>query len=91
MDERTLQALRRVPLFSALSEQALSPLMRLTIRCTYAPGETIFLEREPCQYVYFTTERRACVSGRPGGLGAAARLGPGSAFNTFPSCWTERG
>ena len=86
MDERTLQALRRVPLFSALSERALSRLAEVTVRCTYAPGEMVILAGEPCQYVYFVAEGQARVvrTAPDGREQVLARLGPGNAFNTVP-------
>ena len=86
MDERTLQALRRVPLFSALSERALSRLAEVTVRRTCAPGEMVILEREPCQYVYFVAEgqARAVRTAPDGREQVLARLGPGNAFNTVP-------
>ena len=86
MDERTLQALRRVPLFSALPERALSRLAEVAVRCACAPGETVILEGEPCQYVYFVAEGRArAVRTAPDGREQVlAWLRPGNAFNTVP-------
>ncbi len=86
MDERTLQALRGIPLFSALPERALSRLAEVAVRCTYAPGETVILEGEPSRYVYFVAEGQARVvrTAPDGREQVLARLGPGSAFNTVP-------
>lgn len=86
MDKRTLQTLRRIPLFSTLPERALSRLADVAIRYTCAPGEMVILEGEPCQYVYFVAEGRArAVRTTPGGREQVlAWLGPGNTFNTVP-------
>ena len=86
MDERTLQVLRRVPLFSALPERVLSRLAEVTVRCIYAPGETVILEGEPSRYVYFVAEgqARAVRTGPDGREQVLAWLRPGNAFNTVP-------
>ncbi len=86
MDEQTLQALRRIPLFSALPERALSRLAEVAVRCTYAPGEVVILEGEPCRYVYFVAEGRArAVRTAPDGREQVlAWMRPGNAFNTVP-------
>lgn len=86
MDERTLQALRRVSLFSALPERALLRLAETAIRRTYAPGEIIILEGEPSRYVYFVAEgqARAVRTALDGREQVLAWLEPGNAFNTVP-------
>lgn len=86
MDERTVQALRQVPLFSALPERVLRRLAEVAVRREYTPGETVILEGEPCRYVYFVAEgevrvARTAADGREQVL---ARLGPGGALNTVP-------
>ncbi len=82
----TAQALRRISLLAGLSDDALARVARVAIRRTYAPGETIILEGDPCQAAYFVAEGQVRVyrlspSGREQVL---VRLGPGHAFNTVP-------
>jgi CRP/FNR family cyclic AMP-dependent transcriptional regulator len=84
--ETTVQALRRVPLFADLSDETLSCVASVVIRRTYAPGETIIFEGDPCQAAYFIAEGQVCVyrlspAGREQVL---VRLGSGQAFNTVP-------
>ncbi|MBC7227635.1 MAG: Crp/Fnr family transcriptional regulator [Thermoflexales bacterium] len=86
MDERTVQALRRVPLFSGLPERVLRRLAEVAVRREYASGETVILEGEPCRYVYFVAEGEARVvrTASDGREQVLARLGPGGALNTVP-------
>ena len=84
--ESTIQTLRRISLFATLSDDALARVADVAIRRTYAPGETIIIEGDPCQAAYFIVEGQVRVyrlspSGREQVL---ARLGPGQAFNTVP-------
>lgn len=84
--ETTVQALRRIPLFAGLSGETLARVANVAIRRTYAPGETIILEGDPCQAAYFVAEGQVRVyrlspAGREQVL---VRLGPGQAFNTVP-------
>ena len=84
MDAR--QALRRIPFFAHLSDDALAGVARVAGRRVYAPGETIIVEGDPCQAVYFIAGGRVRVYRlSPGGREQVlARLGPGQAFNTVP-------
>jgi len=84
--ETTIQALRRISLFAGLSDDALARVAGVAIRRTYAPGETIILEGDPCQAAYFVAEGQVRVYLlSPGGREQVlVRLGPGQAFNTVP-------
>jgi len=82
----TVQALRHIPLFAGLSGETMARVADAAIRHTYAPGETIIFEGDPCQAAYFIAEGQVRVyrlspSGREQVL---ARLRPGQAFNTVP-------
>lgn len=84
--ESTALALRRIPILTDLPDDALSRVARLVIRHTYAPGETIIFEGDPCQAAYFIAEGQVRVyrlspAGREQVL---AQMGPGQAFNTVP-------
>jgi CRP-like cAMP-binding protein len=84
--ETTVQALHRISLFSKLPDAALARVARWAVRRTYAPGEIIILEGEPCQAAYFVAQGH--VRGyrlSPGGREQVlAQLGPGQTFNTVP-------
>lgn len=84
--EKDLYALRAVPLLARLSDDALHRLAGVAIRRTYAPGEIIILEGNPCQAAYFVVKGEVRVyRTSPGGREQVlARLGPGQAFNTVP-------
>ncbi len=86
MDEQTVDALRRVPLFTALPERVLRRLAEVAVRRTFEPGETVILEGEPCRYVYFVAEGQVRVvrTAPDGREQVLARLGPGGALNTVP-------
>jgi CRP-like cAMP-binding protein len=82
----TVEALRRISLFAHLSDAALARVAEVAIRRTYAPGEMILLEGEPCRAAYFIAEGEVRVVrispfGREQVL---ARLKPGEGFNTVP-------
>lgn len=84
--ETTAQALRRISLFASLSDETLARIANVAVRHTYAPGETIILEGDPCRAAYFVAEGQVRVyrlspAGREQVL---VRLGPGQAFNTVP-------
>jgi CRP-like cAMP-binding protein len=84
--ETTIQALRRISLFAGLSGETLARVANVAIRRTYASGETVILEGDPCQAAYFVAEGQVRVyrlspTGREQVL---VRLGPGQAFNTVP-------
>ena len=49
--ESTTRALRRISLFASLSEDALARVARVAHARTYAPGETVIFEGDPCSYV----------------------------------------
>jgi CRP/FNR family cyclic AMP-dependent transcriptional regulator len=89
--EPTAQALRRVSLFRDLPDAALARIGNVVRTHTYAPGETIIFEGDPCEAVYFIAEGQVRVyrlspNGREQDL---ARLGPGQAFNTVPPFQTQ--
>lgn len=84
--ETTVQALRRISLFASLSDETLARIANVVVRHTYAPGENIIFEGNPCRAAYFVAEGQVRVyrlspSGREQVL---VRLGPGQAFNTVP-------
>jgi len=84
--ETTVQALRRNSLFASLPDKTLARVANVVIRRTYAPGETVIFEGDPCQAAYFVAEGQVRVyrlspAGREQVL---VRLGPGQAFNTAP-------
>ena len=56
MMETTAQALRRTSLLAGLSDETLARVASLAIRRTYAPGETVIFEGDPCQAAYFVAE-----------------------------------
>ncbi len=86
MDEQTVQALRRVPLFFSLPERVLRQLAAVAARREYAPGELVILEGEPCRSVYFVAEGEVRVvrTAPDGREQVLALLGPGGALNTVP-------
>jgi len=86
MIETTTQALRRSPLFAALSDDALVHVARVAARRTYAPREIIIFEGDPCQAAYLIAsgEARVYRLSPEGREQVLARLGPGQAFNTVP-------
>ncbi len=84
--ETTVQALRRISLFAGLSGETLARIASVAIRRTYAPGETVIFEGDPCRAAYFVAEGQVRVyrlspAGREQVL---LRLGPGQTFNTVP-------
>jgi CRP/FNR family transcriptional regulator len=84
--EPTPQALRRIPLFADLSDEVLARVARVAYARTYAAGEVVIFEGDPCEAVYFVLEGqvrvyRLSAAGREQVL---TRLGPGSTFNTVP-------
>lgn len=84
--ETTVQALRRISLFASPSDETLARIANVVVRHTYAPGENIIFEGNPCRAAYFVAEGQVRVyrlspSGREQVL---VRLGPGQAFNTVP-------
>jgi CRP/FNR family cyclic AMP-dependent transcriptional regulator len=84
--DTTGHALRRIPLFADLPDESLDRVARWAVPRTYAPGEMILLEGEPCQAAFFLAEGH--VRGyrlSPGGREQVlAQLGPGQTFNTVP-------
>ncbi len=84
--ESTAQALRRIPLFAALANEALARVADVAVRHTYAPGETIIFEGDPCEAAYFVAEGQVRVYrlSPEGRVQVLARIGPGQAFNTVP-------
>ncbi len=84
--ESTPKALRRIPLFADLSEDALARIARVAHARAFAPGEMIILEGEACQAAYFVAAGQVRVyrlspSGRQQVL---TQLAPGQGFNTVP-------
>jgi len=86
MIKTTVQALRRISLFAGLSDETLARIAGVAYRRTYAPGEIVIFEGDPCRAVYFIAEGQVRVyrlspAGREQVL---VRLGPGQTFNTVP-------
>ncbi len=86
MNEDTIRALRRVPLFTELPDRVLRHLAEVAVRREYPPGEIVILEGEPCRAVYFIAQGEARVfrTAPDGREQVLVRLGPGGAFNTVP-------
>jgi len=84
--EPAADVLRHISLFAGLSDDALARVARRAIRRTYASGEIVIFEGDPCQAAYFIAEGQVRVYRlSPGGREQVlARLGPGQAFNTVP-------
>jgi CRP/FNR family cyclic AMP-dependent transcriptional regulator len=84
--EITAQALRRIPLFKSLSDDALARMARVVHARAAVPGETIIFEGDLCEAAYFIVEGQVRVSrlSRSGREQVLARLGPGQTFNTVP-------
>lgn len=85
-DPRAPKDLRRVTLFAGLSDETLDHLARVAVRRTFAPGEVIVVEAEPCRAAYFIAEGQVRVfRTSPGGREQVlSQLGPGQSFNTVP-------
>jgi CRP/FNR family cyclic AMP-dependent transcriptional regulator len=82
----TFRALHHLPLFTGLSADMLACITRVAHTRTYAPGEIIITEGNPCRAAYFIAAGqvrvyRVSAEGREQVL---AQLGPSQAFNTVP-------
>ncbi|MCP4539761.1 MAG: Crp/Fnr family transcriptional regulator [Chloroflexi bacterium] len=84
--ETKVLALRRVSLFADLSDDVLARIARVAYSCTYALGETVIFEGDPCQAVYFVVAGQVRVYRlSPGGREQVLTLlGPGQTFNAVP-------
>jgi len=73
-------------LFTDLSDETLARTARAAYARTYAPGETVIFEGDPCRAAYFVAEGQVRVYRlSPGGREQVlVRLGPSQAFNTVP-------
>jgi len=83
----TLQKLHQLPFFAQLDEDALRDIAPYIQERTFALGQVVISEREPCQAVYFVVQglvrtRRLSMDGREQVL---AYLGPGEPFNLVPA------
>jgi len=83
----TVQALAQLPLFAGLRDDALQEIMPYLHERTFSPGQTIVLEGEPCQAVYFVIRGivRTYRLSREGREQVLAYLGPGWLFNLVPA------
>ena len=84
--DTSLDAIRRLAPFSSLSDGTLASVARVISRRSFAMGETIIFEGDPCEGVYAVAAGqvrayRLSASGREQVL---AQLGPGHIFNTVP-------
>ncbi|MEZ5364921.1 MAG: cyclic nucleotide-binding domain-containing protein [Bryobacterales bacterium] len=52
----TAETLRRVRIFSALSEEEIREVAAHALPRSYAPGQVIFLEDEPCEGMFVVAE-----------------------------------
>lgn len=52
MDVKRSTSLKRIPIFQDLSETELKFLLDRAVKLLYAPGESIFVEGDPCEGLY---------------------------------------
>lgn len=83
----TTEFLHGLPLFQRLDESAVMEISRLAQRRSYASGELIGLEGEPCDIVYFVAQGwvkvyKLSLEGREQVL---TRLGPGDSLYLVPA------
>jgi len=83
----TVQTLSQLPFFAHLDGQALQEIAPLVHERTFAPGQVVIWEGEPCQAAYFVARglvrtRRLSPEGREQVL---AYLGPGEPLNLVPA------
>jgi len=73
--------------FQGLDDSALAEVSKLAQRRSYAPGEIIVLEGEPCTTVHFIVQGRVKVNkvSLEGREQVMIRLGPGDAFCLVPA------
>jgi CRP/FNR family cyclic AMP-dependent transcriptional regulator len=82
-----IQTLSKLPFFSRLGNDVLSEIAPYIQERTFSPGQTVILEGESCQAVYFVVQGvvrtgRLSPEGREHVL---AYLGPGEPFNLVPA------
>jgi CRP/FNR family transcriptional regulator len=84
--QRAAARLKKIELFSSLSEATLADLARHGQLRTYARGEHIVLEGDRCETAYFVVsgEVRVYRVSPEGREQVLVRLKPGQAFNTVP-------
>ena len=85
--EKEILRLRDMALLKNLSDRTLDRIADVAVYRSYAPGEVILLEDEPCRAVYFIVEGHVRVyRTSPGGREQVlTRLGTGHAFNVVPA------
>lgn len=85
-ESASLALLKRVPLFSSLSEQEFAFLTSRLVQRAYGAGELIFGEGEPCSglYVVQTGNVRIFKSSAGGREQVLSIDGPGSSFAELP-------
>lgn len=85
MSEKSIN-LRRITLFSGLSDAALEQVAVLAAVQSYAPGTLVILEGDPCEAVYLIVAGRVRVSrlSPQGREQVFAQLETGQVFNTVP-------
>jgi len=83
----TVQALSQLPLFAGLGDDTLQEIMPYLHGRTFSPGQTIVLEGDPCQAVYFVARGivRTYRLSREGREQVLAYLGSGDLFNLVPA------
>lgn len=79
--------LQEFPLFQGLDDSALAEVSGLAQKRSYAPGEIIVLEGEPCTTVHFVVKGRVKVNkvSLEGREQVMIRLEPGDAFCLVPA------
>lgn len=78
--------LRSVPYFSALSPEEIERIARETLERSFARGEVLFLEGEPCQGLYLVKTGRVRIfkSSPEGREQVLFTAGSGTTFNEVP-------
>ena len=82
MPEITYKAIKQIPYFSELSESIIVNLAKVVRHCHYESGETIYIEGEPANHIYFleTGWVKATRMTREGREQALAFMQPGEIF-----------
>jgi CRP-like cAMP-binding protein len=78
----TIESLRDIGLFGALSDEVLTHLSKMLVKLTVIPGDTIFREGEPAHemYVLLDGEVEVLKKSRQGREHRIALLGPNDCF-----------
>jgi CRP/FNR family transcriptional regulator len=90
--ENTIELLRRVPLFSTLSEEDLAQVAEVAARRRFAAGEIVFREGDASNTCYVIRSGHACAvrENSNGRSITLARFGPGDMFGELAMLDDER-